>query len=265
VDCCSPGDSPFDRQFDARHAARHLRAYRQRGPTGLTRALIEVLAAGEIAGSTVLEFGGGVGAVHHELLRSGAAAAVDVDASRAYISVAREEAERQGHADRVRYLAGDFVALADEVQPADLVALDRVICCYADMAALVSRSASLARRRYGLVYPRDSWLGRVGVAVLNAQLWLSRSQFRVYAHRAAVVDAIVAASGLARRLHRTTRIWQLVVYERRSALDGPAQRAAAEEHPLEDEEERDRDQGRDREGREEDVELRRRLQRREPH
>ena len=217
MDCCSPGDSPFDRQFDARHAAKRLRAYRQKGPVGLTRALIEALAAGGIDGQTVLDIGGGVGAVHHELLRSGAAAAVDVDASRAYISVAREEAERQGHADRVHYLAGDFVALADEVAPADLVALDRVICCYPDMAALVDRSATLARRRYGVVYPRDTWFGRVGVVLLNAQLRLSRSPFRTYAHRTAEVDALLAAHGLVKRLHRTTLIWQLAIYERPAA------------------------------------------------
>jgi SAM-dependent methyltransferase len=214
VDCCSPGDSPFDRQFDARHAAEHLRAYRQRGAVGTTRALIEALGAGGVEGQTVLDIGAGVGAVHHDLLRSGATAAVDVDASRAYISVAREEAERQGHAERVRYLVGDFVALADEVDPADLVALDRVICCYADMAALVGRSATLARRRYGLVYPRDSWFGRVGVAFLNAGSRLSRSSFRAYVHRTADVDAIVVASGLVKILHSTTLIWQLAVYER---------------------------------------------------
>ena len=89
MDCCSPGDSAFDCQFDARHAAGKLRAYRRKGPVGLTRALIEALAAGGIDGQTVLDIGGGVGAVHHELLRSGAATAVDVDASRAYIAVAR--------------------------------------------------------------------------------------------------------------------------------------------------------------------------------
>ena len=217
MDCCSTGDSPFDRQFDARHAAKHLRAYRQNGPEGLTRALIEALSEGGIDGQTVLDIGGGVGAVHHDLLRSGAAAAVDVDASRAYISVARGEAERQGHADRVRYLAGDFVALADEVDPADLVALDRVICCYADMAALVGRSAALARRRYGLVYPRESWLGRVGVAFLNVGFRLSRSPFRTYVHRTAEVDAILARHGLVKVLHRATLIWQLALYERTSA------------------------------------------------
>jgi magnesium-protoporphyrin O-methyltransferase len=110
MDCCSPGDSPFDRQFDERHAAEQLRAYRKNGPGGTTRTLIEALSAGGVDGQTVLDIGGGVGAVHHELVRSGAGAAVDVDASRAYITVARKEAERQGHADRVRYLTGDFVA-----------------------------------------------------------------------------------------------------------------------------------------------------------
>jgi 2-polyprenyl-3-methyl-5-hydroxy-6-metoxy-1,4-benzoquinol methylase len=215
--CCSPGDSPLDRQFDARHAAERLRAYHEKGAVGLTRALIDGLAAGGVDGQTVLDIGGGVGAVHHGLLRSGAASAVDVDASRAYISVARQEAERQGHANRVQYLAGDLVLLADAVEPADLVALDRVICCYPDMAALVDRSATLAKRRYGLVYPRDSWLGRVGVAVLNAGYRLSRSPFRTYLHRTADVEAILTAHGLVKRLQRTTLIWQMALYERPAA------------------------------------------------
>ena len=214
MDCCSPGDSSFDRQFDARHAAQDLREYREKGPAATTRALIEALGAGDIDGQTVLDIGAGVGAIHHHLLRSGAATAVDVDASRAYISAAREEAERQGHLQRVRYVTGNFVTLAAEVDPADLVALDRVICCYPDMAALVGRSAALARRRYGLVYPRDSWLGRVGIAVLNAGYRLSRSPFRAYVHRTADVDAILAAQGLVKRLHRTGLIWQVALYER---------------------------------------------------
>jgi magnesium-protoporphyrin O-methyltransferase len=217
MDCCPPGDSPFDRQFDARHAAERLRAYRRQGPVGLTRALIDELSAEGVAGKTVLDIGGGVGAVHHELLRSGAAAAVDVDASSAFISAAREEAERQGHADRVRYLAGDFVALADSVEPADLVALDRVICCYPDMTALVGRSAALARRRYGLVYPRDRLLSRIAVALLNVRFRLTRSSFRSYVHRTADVEAVLAASGLVKRIHRTTLIWQLAIYERPQA------------------------------------------------
>jgi 2-polyprenyl-3-methyl-5-hydroxy-6-metoxy-1,4-benzoquinol methylase len=225
VDCCSPGDSPsdspgdspFDRQFDADHAVKHLRAYHDKGATGLTRALIDALAEGGAQGRTVLDIGGGVGVVHHELLRSGAASAIDVDASTAYVAAARAEAERQGHADRVRYLTGDFVSLADDVPPADLVALDRVICCYEDMAALVARSAALATHRYGLVFPRDTILGRIGVALLNLELRVSRSPFRVFLHRTAEVDAILAAQGFTRRQLRQTLGWQLAIYERTAA------------------------------------------------
>lgn len=217
MDCCTAGGSPFDHQFDAGHAARDLRDYRAKGPSSLTRALVAALADGGVDGQTVLEIGAGVGAVHHALLQAGAATAVDVDASRAYVSIAQEEAVRQGHADRVRYLVGDFVALADAVDPADLVALDRVVCCYPDMSALVGRSAPLARRRYGLVYPRDSWLGRIGTQLLNAQLRISRSPFRVYLHRTAEVDAILAAHGFVKRVRQTTLVWQLAVYERPAA------------------------------------------------
>lgn len=212
MDCCS-----YDRQFNARHAEDDLRDYRRNGPTGLTKALIEALAAGGIEGRSVLEIGGGVGAVHHELLRAGADAAVDVDASRAYVSAAREESERQGHADRVEYRVGDFVALADVIEPADVVALDRVLCCYADMSSLVARSAALAKVRYGVVYPRYNWFGRVAIVLVNLGKRVSRSPFRTYLHRTTDVDAILVDHGLVRTLHRTTLIWQLAVYERPTA------------------------------------------------
>ena len=212
MDCCS-----YDRQFNARHAEDDLRDYRRNGPTGLTKALIEALAAGGIEGRSVLEIGGGVGAVHHELRKAGADAAVAVDASRAYVSAAREESERQGHGDRVDYRVGDFVALADVIEPADVVALDRVLCCYADMSSLVARSAALAKVRYGVVYPRYNWFGRVAIVLVNLGKRVSRSPFRTYLHRTTDVDAILVDHGLVRTLHRTTLIWQLAVYERPTA------------------------------------------------
>lgn len=218
MDCCTPGGDPrYDQQFNPRHAADKLRAYRRNGPAATTRLLIDALAEGGVAGLTVLDIGGGVGAVHHELLNAGAARAVDVDAAGAYLETAREEAERQGHADRVRYVGGDFVKVADEVEPADIVALDRVICCYPDVTALVVRSSALARRRYGLVYPRDTWLARLGIAVENLGHRLSGSAFRAYVHRTSEVEAILAARGFVARARSANLIWQMAVYERVAA------------------------------------------------
>jgi magnesium-protoporphyrin O-methyltransferase len=176
--------------------------------------LIDGLREGGVEGLTVLDIGAGVGAVHLELLAQGATTATDVDGSPAYVAAAREEATRRGVVDRVRYEVGDFVALAPETESADVVVLDRVVCCYPDMESLVRLSVARARRRYGLVYPRDSFWIRAGTRVLNAFARLARQKVRAHIHRTAAVDAIVRSAGFAPRFDRSNLFWQVVVYER---------------------------------------------------
>jgi hypothetical protein len=150
------------------------------------------------------------------VLRAGAHQATLVDAAIAYTDVAQAEAVRLGHADRLDARHGDFVALADDLVPADLVTLDRVICCYPDMPALVGRSAALARRAYGLVYPRDGWWVRPTLALVNLAYRLRRRSFRVFAHPSAAVDAVCAARSRP-RTRSTTLVWQVVVTPDREA------------------------------------------------
>ena len=152
--------------------------------------------------------------VHLELLAAGATSAVDVDGSPAYVAVAQREAARAGLRDRVTYVTGDFVELGQSLAPADLVALDRVVCCYPDMEALVRLSASRTLRRYGLVYPRDSWWIRAASGAFNGANRLLRRRLRFHAHRTADVEATVAAAGLRRVDIRRTILWQVAVFER---------------------------------------------------
>ncbi len=191
-----------------------LERWRDRGPRRTTQELIDVIRAEGVEGASLLDIGGGVGVIQHELLRAGAAQASGVEASTAYLAAAREEATRQGHADRLRLDHGNFVDLAPRLPPADIVTLDRVICCYPDMPALVGRSAALAREAYGLVYPRDTWWVKLGLALGNLALWARRIPFRAYAHPTAAVDALVRGQGFTRRFMRRTLIWQVVVYGR---------------------------------------------------
>jgi magnesium-protoporphyrin O-methyltransferase len=202
--------------FGERTAQHDLRRYRTKGASKPTRRLLAALRAGGVEGASVLDIGGGVGAIQHELLEAGAERALGVDASPAYLRAAREEAERRGHGDRIDGRHGDFVALADEVPEADVVTLDRVICCYPDMDALVSRSAARARRLYGLVHPRDSWWTRAGVRSINIALKLARRPFRTYVHPIEAVDGVAGATGLALRARESVGpVWQVAVYERR--------------------------------------------------
>jgi magnesium-protoporphyrin O-methyltransferase len=200
--------------FDQKTVAQKLKKYRTQGPDKTTHMLIDALKAQGVEGATLLDIGGGVGAIQHELLKQGARSATDVEASSAYLTTAKAEAERQGLADRVTYRYGNFVDIAPDVEPADIVTLDRVICCYHDMEKLVGLSSARARRTYGLVYPRDTWWMRIGLAIGNVILRLSRSSFRSFAHSTKAVDAVIRGNGLKQKFYRRTFLWQVVVYAR---------------------------------------------------
>jgi magnesium-protoporphyrin O-methyltransferase len=130
------------------------------------------------------------------------------------VAAAREEAARVGVEDRVTYATGDVVELGPSIAPADLVALDRVVCCYPDMAALVALAAARARRRVGFVYPRDAWWIRAGAGTMNGILRLLRRRLRFWVHRTAEVEAVIAAEGLRPVYRRAGIFWQVAVFER---------------------------------------------------
>ena len=202
----------IERFFDGREAERRLRSYRKSGPGKSTRILVDAIKAYSADGKTLLDIGGGIGAVQHELMKAGVTEATCVEASTAYIDAASEEAARQGHGDRVTFHHGDFIDMAASLQPAHIVALDRVICCYHDVEGLVGLSSGLATEVYGLVYPRGNWALKAGFRLFNFILWLRRSPFRIFIHPDSVIDAAIRSNGLQRRFYRKTLLWQIVVY-----------------------------------------------------
>ena len=200
--------------FGDRHAERDLRRYRKKGPDKTTRMLLDVLKAEGVTGASLLDVGAGIGVVHHELLAAGAANAVHVDATTSNIRAARDEAKRQGHIDRVTFVQGDFVALAERVPEADVVTLDRVICCYPDMERLVAASASRARRLYGVVFPRERWFNKIVIAVDNFVRRVRANAFRSYIHPVRAIDAAIRRQGLELRSVKETVVWRVAVYSR---------------------------------------------------
>src|SRR5262249_7498626 len=114
----------------------------------------------------------------------------------------------------ITFQHGDFVTLAPAISPADIVTLDRVICCYDDMPALVGLSAARAEKLYGVIYPRDPWWVRLLNPLVDGAMRLLRTPLRFYIHPPAAVEAAIRAQGLERRFHRRAGLWQVVVYAR---------------------------------------------------
>jgi magnesium-protoporphyrin O-methyltransferase len=211
VPCDCPG---CPNVFSRDEAEKDLQRYRDRGADPTTKALIDAIQALGVDGATVIDIGGGIGAIQLDLLAAGAASTVSVDASPEYVAVARSEAERRGLGDRTRHLGGDFATLADDIEPADIVTLDKVVCCYPDLSLLIGRSVQHARRAIGLVYPRDAGWVRAIAAVLNAGSRLFRSPTRFYIHRMAGADRLIREAGFEPRPVRRGLFWQVVLYVR---------------------------------------------------
>jgi tRNA1(Val) A37 N6-methylase TrmN6 len=201
-------------EFDNKLATEELQKYRNEGPIEKTRVLIDALKAEGISGMTLLDIGGGIGAIQHELLKAGVSSCVDVEGSEAYIEAVREEARRQGHKDRITHLRGDFVDLAADIPQCDIVTLDRVICCYHDVRSLVEKSAARAGVLYGLVYPLSNWKARFAGFLENLSHRLDRSPFRFFVHPPEVVEEILHSEGFEQRFHQEMGMWQIVVYRR---------------------------------------------------
>ncbi len=200
--------------FNDQMVQHELSRYRSKGASKTTRMLTEALEKEDVRGLSLLDIGGGVGAIQHRLLQVGCQEATDVDASTAYLRAAREEAARRGLSDRVSYQHGNFVDLADRLPDADIVTLDRVICCYPEMEELVRLSAMRALKLYGVVYPRDTWWIRAGIALANFFFRLRRSTYRGFVHPTKAIDLLINRSGFKRCFYRRTLLWQVVVYSR---------------------------------------------------
>jgi len=211
--CCSSFRTGAQEIFTAKVAEGDLRKYRRRGPNKTTRLLRDgVIAAG--GGESLIDIGGGVGALSTELLAHGFRRGTLVDASPAYVTVARRAAAERGLAERLAFRDGDFVDHAPELAPADAVVLDRVVCCYPAYAPLLEAALAHSRRVFAYAYPHDRWDVRLVIAGENQFRAWTRQTFRAFVHPEPGMSALIASRGFRRVSRRKTFVWSADVYVR---------------------------------------------------
>lgn len=212
MNCCDT--RRYDAVFSEKRARSDLKRYRKKGPAKTTQLLIDAIKASGVQHATLLDIGGGIGAISHELLAAGADSSVEVEAADAFVHAAREEAGRRGHEARIRFLHGDFVTLAGEIPLADIVTLDRVICCYPNMEQLVTASLARTRRTYGIVIPRERRLTSVMSMGINLVFRITRNPFRFFVHPPLEIERLIARAGFAPHSVKDTAVWRVAVFKR---------------------------------------------------
>lgn len=210
--CCNARGC--DEFFSPRVAERAAQRYRQKGLDGTARRIVAFLEQYGIEGLTVLEVGGGVGEIQVELLKRGAARAVNLELSQAYDEEATRLLREAGVEERAQRRLHDIAADPDGVEPADVVVLHRVVCCYPDYERLLGAAGSHARRLLVFSYPPRNAISRVLLGAQNLLFRLRRMEFRTFAHPPRRMFEIVENAGLRQAYGHHPVLWQIAGFER---------------------------------------------------
>lgn len=213
-DCCDP--RPYEKLFDRGEAERRLRRYRRRGLDGMATRISHFLVERGVADKSVLEIGGGVGDFQVELLKAGAAGGVNIELSDGYEEAARELMIGEGLAGRLDRRLGDFVEIQDDFEAADIVILNRVLCCYPWLDRLMGAALGKAGWLVAIAVPRDRWLSRLMVSIANGVSRLRGDGFRAFVHPTSRIVTLAAESGLTPVFSETGFFWRGIVFERGS-------------------------------------------------
>jgi magnesium-protoporphyrin O-methyltransferase len=212
TDCCSA--TGYRWAFSEKRAWREARRYERRGLDPTSRRIVELLTLQGVAGLTLLEVGGGVGAIQIELLKAGVTQAVSIELTSTYEKAAGELLRSSGLEDRVKRRVMDFATAGDDVEAADIVIMNRVLCCYPDMPRLAGAAAGHAKQVLVLSFPRGTWWTRLGLSLANLMLRMTRRGFQVFVHPPERIQATAEHFGLKTMSNGAGIFWQMLALRR---------------------------------------------------
>jgi 2-polyprenyl-3-methyl-5-hydroxy-6-metoxy-1,4-benzoquinol methylase len=211
MSCCTSG---LDDTFTEKTSRTEADSYRRKGLPKRARKLVaSIESAGKLAGKTLLEIGVGAGGVTVELLRRGVTRATGVDAVAAQLANARVLAGEFNVGDRVDFVHADFTATS-QLPHADIVIMDRVVCCYPEWQPLVSAAAAHADTVLAMTYPRDTWWMHATARAINFSRVILRSDFRFRVHPPQAMHAMLNTLGMKTRVAGRYFGWEILLATR---------------------------------------------------
>ena len=211
-DCCTPRG--YRQIFSAKRAHAEAKRYRKKGLDKTSKRIADLLLDHGLEGRTVLEVGGGIGSIQIELLRAGASRAVSVELTPTYEEAATSLLHDVGLANRVERKVLDFVEAGTDVEAADIVVMNRVICCYPDMPRLAGAAADRTRGFLVMSFPKRRWWTRLVLAAANLGLRVARQEFQIFLHPPDRIRRTAELHGLRAQADRPGLFWDIATFER---------------------------------------------------
>jgi 2-polyprenyl-3-methyl-5-hydroxy-6-metoxy-1,4-benzoquinol methylase len=175
--------------------------------------MVDFLERRGIEGATILEVGGGIGEIQIELLKHGATRTTNLELSPAYEQEALKLLREAGLEERVERRLSDIATVPESIEPADVVVLNRVVCCYPDYERLLTAAADHARRLLVFSYPPRNAISRLVVGGQNVVFKLLNKEFRTFAHPPSAMLAALEMRGFRRTFAHAGLVWRVAGLE----------------------------------------------------
>ena len=207
--CCGA-----DQFFDMKGAQKQLKIFKKKGAGKSTKRLLKILHLQDIQGKTLLDIGGGIGAIQWSFLENGGKNTLGVDASRGYIKVAETYAVENDFIEKSQFLFGDFVDKSEEIPSHDFVTLDKVVCCYPDYQSLIGKSIGKCNKIIALTYPLGGPISKITAMFENIYFYFKKNPFHIYIHSPREIERFIISKGFAPVQKKISFPWHVQVYSK---------------------------------------------------
>ena len=201
--------------FNKKTADKEYRNYVKRGATRATAKMIQQLEAHQVEGKSMIDVGGGIGALQWWFLENGGGNTTDIDASSGYLKQAEKHAKEKGWASKTAFLLGDCIEVYPQIDNAHFITLDKVVCCYPNYKEIVEASCDKATEAISLSYPMDGIISNVIRKLGDILMSFRDNPFRPFIHSVMDIRAIFEHKGYQRVAHKLVFPWHVETYIKR--------------------------------------------------
>ncbi len=209
--CCDANEF-----FDTKAAKKELRKYVRNGAKGPTRHINDFVNGLIAEDDSLLDIGGGIGAIQWNFFENGGTSTTDVDASQGYVETAKDYAATIGQLENASFHVGDFVDVSEKLEVHDFVTMDKVICCYPDFKRLLGQATAKTGKAMVLSFPRSGFLFRILSQIAALYFKWKKSAFRSYVHPVDQIQQFIEDQGFELKHTTGSFPWIIHVYQRRT-------------------------------------------------
>jgi magnesium-protoporphyrin O-methyltransferase len=207
--CCGA-----DQFFDLKGAQKEMKRFKRKGAGKATKQLLKFLFLQDVKGKTLLDVGGGIGAIQWSFLKNGGTKTMDVDASNGYIKVAETHAIENNLMGKTQFLIGNFADKSEEIHNYDFVTLDKVICCYPDYKSLLGMALEKCNETIALTFPLGGPISKIIAIFGNMYFYFKKNPFHSYVHSPRDIEKFIHSRGFKTIHKRISFPWHIQVYDK---------------------------------------------------